>query len=126
MKPLFSRRRIISSLALTASVALLPLAQAQTAPVKSVAVTANVDHPALDAVRKGVEDELKAQGWQAGKNLKYQYQSAQGNAATAGQIVRKFIGDKADAIVAIATPSAQAAAAATSRTSAYTRHARGS
>jgi putative ABC transport system substrate-binding protein len=79
-----------------------------------VAVTAIVDHPALDAVRKGVEDELKAQGWQAGKNLKYQYQSAQGNAATAGQIVRKFIGDKADAIVAIATPSAQAAAAATS------------
>ena len=79
-----------------------------------MAVTAIVDHPALDAVRKGVEDELKAQGWQAGKNLKYQYQSAQGNAATAGQIVRKFIGDKADAIVAIATPSAQAAAAATS------------
>ena len=114
MKPLFSRRRIISSLALGATVALLPLAQAQTAPVKSVAVTAIVDHPALDAVRKGVEDELKAQGWQAGKNLKYQYQSAQGNAATAGQIVRKFIGDKADAIVAIATPSAQAAAAATS------------
>ena len=114
MKPLFSRRRINSSLALGATVALLPLAQAQTAPVKSVAVTAIVDHPALDAVRKGVEDELKAQGWQAGKNLKYQYQSAQGNAATAGQIVRKFIGDKADAIVAIATPSAQAAAAATS------------
>ena len=114
MKPLFSRRRIISSLALGATVALLPLAQAQTAPVKSVADTAIVDHPALDAVRKGVEDELKAQGWQAGKNLKYQYQSAQGNAATAGQIVRKFIGDKADAIVAIATPSAQAAAAATS------------
>ena len=114
MKPLFSRRRIISSLALGATVALLPLAQAQTAPVKSVAVTAIVDHPALDAVRKGVEDELKAQGWQAGKNLKYQYQSAQGNSATAGQIVRKFIGDKADAIVAIATPSAQAAAAATS------------
>ena len=114
MKPLFSRRRIISSLALGATVALLPLAQAQTAPVKSVAVTAIVDHPALDAVRKGVEDELKAQGWQAGKNLKSQYQSAQGNAATAGQIVRKFIGDKADAIVAIATPSAQAAAAATS------------
>ena len=101
-------------MALGATVALLPLAQAQTAPVKSVAVTAIVDHPALDAVRKGVEDELKAQGWQAGKNLKYQYQSAQGNAATAGQIVRKFIGDKADAIVAIATPSAQAAAAATS------------
>ena len=113
MKSNFSRKSIICSLALAASAALLPLAQAQTVPVKSVGVTAIVDHPALDAVRKGVEDELQAQGWQAGKNLKYQYQSAQGNAATAGQIVRKFIGDKVDAIVAIATPSAQAAAAAT-------------
>ena len=113
MKSNFSRKSIICSLALAASAALLPLAQAQTLPAKSVGVTAIVDHPALDAVRKGVEDELQAQGWQAGKNLKYQYQSAQGNAATAGQIVRKFIGDKVDAIVAIATPSAQAAAAAT-------------
>ena len=37
-----------------------------------------------------------------------QYQNAQGNAATAGQIAKKFAGDKVDAIIAIATPSAQA------------------
>ena len=109
-----TRRLLLGSIAAAAAALLAPVAHAQTQPAKSVAVTALVDHPALDAVRKGVEDELKAQGWVAGKNLKYQYQSAQGNAATAGQIVRKFIGDKADAIVAIATPSAQAAAAATS------------
>ena len=109
-----TRRLLLGSIAAAAAALLAPVAHAQTQPAKSVAVTALVDHPALDAVRKGVEDELKAQGWIAGKNLKYQYQSAQGNAATAGQIVRKFIGDKADAIVAIATPSAQAAAAATS------------
>ncbi len=113
MKQVFSSRLLMGGMAVAAAALLAPLAQAQTA-TKSVAVTAIVDHPALDAVRKGVEDELKEQGWQAGKNLKYQYQSAQGNAATAGQIVRKFIGDKVDVIVAIATPSAQAAAAATS------------
>ena len=113
MKQVFSSRLLMGGMAVAAAALLAPLAQAQTA-TNSVAVTAIVDHPALDAVRKGVEDELKAQGWQAGKNLKYQYQSAQGNAATAGQIVRKFIGDKVDVIVAIATPSAQAAAAATS------------
>ncbi|MCP9760972.1 ABC transporter substrate-binding protein [Aquitalea sp. S1-19] len=83
------------------------------ADMKSVAITAIVDHPALDAARKGVEDELKAAGYQNGSNLKLQYQSAQGNTATAGQIARKFVGDKPDAIVAIATPSAQAVAAAT-------------
>ena len=37
----------------------------------------------------------------------------QGNTGTAAQIARKFVGDNPDAIVAIATPSAQAVVAAT-------------
>ncbi|QIL73165.1 ABC transporter substrate-binding protein [Diaphorobacter sp. HDW4B] len=80
---------------------------------KSVAVTAIVEHPALDAIRDGVKESLKAAGYEEGKNLKWQYQSAQGNTGTAAQIARKFVGDKPDAIVAIATPSAQAVVAAT-------------
>lgn len=79
---------------------------------KSVAVTAIVEHPALDAVRDGVQAALQAEGFESGKNLKWQYQSAQGNTGTAAQIARKFVGDKPDAIVAIATPSAQAVVAA--------------
>ena len=63
--------------------------------------------PALDAVRDGVQDALKQAGYEPGKNLKWQYQSAQGNNGTAAQIARKFVGDKPDAIVAIATPSAR-------------------
>ena len=108
-----TRRLLLGSIAAAAAALLAPVAHAQTQPAKSVAVTALVDHPALDAVRKGVEDELKAQGWIAGKNLKYQYQSAQGNTATTSQIARKFVGDKPDVIVPIATSSAQAVAAAT-------------
>ncbi|WP_345783886.1 ABC transporter substrate binding protein, partial [Stenotrophomonas sp. YIM B06876] len=92
-------------------------AMAAIAPVhaqqKSVAVTAIVEHPALDAVRDGVQDALKQAGYESGKNLKWQYQSAQGNTGTAAQIARKFVGDKPDAIVAIATPSAQAVIAST-------------
>jgi putative ABC transport system substrate-binding protein len=80
---------------------------------KSVAITAIVEHPALDAVRDGVKEELKAQGFEAGKSLKWEYQSAQGNPGTAAQIARKFVGDRPDVIVAIATPSAQAVVAAT-------------
>ncbi|AKZ65128.1 ABC transporter substrate-binding protein [Herbaspirillum hiltneri N3] len=80
---------------------------------KAVLVTAIVEHPALDAVRDGVKDELKEEGFEAGKNLKWEYQSAQGNTGTAAQIARKFVGDKPDAIVAIATPSAQALVSAT-------------
>ena len=41
------------------------------------------------------------------------YQNAQGNPATAAQIARKFAGAQPDVIIAIATPSAQAVAAAT-------------
>ena len=95
----------------------LALAVAAVAPAmaqqKSVAVTAIVEHPALDAVRDGVQAALKDAGFESGKNLKWQYQSAQGNTGTAAQIARKFIGDKPDAIVAIATPSAQAVVAST-------------
>ncbi|MBP6117026.1 MAG: ABC transporter substrate-binding protein [Neisseriaceae bacterium] len=81
--------------------------------VKQVAITAIVEHPALDAVRVGVEDELKEAGFIQGQNIKVVFQSAQGNTATAGQIAKKFIGDKSAAIVAIGTPSAQAVAAST-------------
>lgn len=83
--------------------------------VKSVAVTAIVEHPALDSARDGVLDALNEAGYSEGKNLKWQYQSAQGNTGTAAQIARKFIGDQADAIVTIGTPSAQAAVAGTKR-----------
>jgi putative ABC transport system substrate-binding protein len=79
-----------------------------------VAVTAIVQHPALDACRDGVRDELKAEGYEEGKNLKFVYESAQGNPATAVQIAQKFVGENPTVIVPISTPSAQAVLAATS------------
>ncbi len=45
---------------------------------KSVAVTAIVEHPALDAARDGVKEALQEAGYEDGKNLRWQYQSAQG------------------------------------------------
>ena len=88
-------------------------ASAAQAAEKFVAVTAIVEHPALDAVRDGVKEALAKEGFEEGKNLKWKYQSAQGNTGTAAQIARQFIGEKPDAIVAIATPSAQSLVAAT-------------
>lgn len=107
----------MKKLSLRTLVSTLVLAAVCSAPAlaadKAVLVTAIVEHPALDAVRDGVKDELKDEGFEAGKNLKWEYQSAQGNTGTAAQIARKFVGDKPDAIVAIATPSAQALVSAT-------------
>lgn len=83
---------------------------------KSVAVTAIVEHPALDSVRDGIKAALEEGGYHAGDNLKWQYQSAQGNNGTAAQIARKFVGDRPDVIIGIATPSAQALVASTRST----------
>ena len=88
---------------------------ADTAPaaVKTVGITQIVEHPALDASRKGIEAGLAEAGFKAGENLKIDYQNAQGSTATAGQIAKKFAADKPDAIVVISTPSAQSVVAAT-------------
>nr|WP_315043335.1 ABC transporter substrate-binding protein [uncultured Moraxella sp.] len=80
---------------------------------KTVAITAIVEHPALDAVREGVIEQLAKDGYKEGQNLKITFQSAQGNTATAGQIAKQFVAENPDVIVAIATPSAQSMVAAT-------------
>lgn len=78
-----------------------------------IGITQIVEHPALDAARKGFIDALKAKGFEDGKNIKIDFQNAQGDQATAQTIAQKFVSDKDDMILAIATPSAQAAYNAT-------------
>ena len=97
-------------LALAATVALALPARADEV---TVAVTAVVEHPALDAVRDGVKEALAAAGYKEGENLKFLYESAQGNPATAAQIARQFAGEGPDVIVPISTPSAQAVVSST-------------
>ncbi len=97
-------------LALAATAALALPAQAEDV---TVAVTAIVEHPALDAARDGVKAALAEAGFKEGDNLKFVYQSAQGNPATAAQIARQFVGENPDVIVPISTPSAQAVVSAT-------------
>ncbi len=95
----------------------LAAATALAMPVKAadvtVAVTAIVEHPALDAVRDGVKDALAEAGYKDGENLKFLYESAQGNPGTAAQIARQFVGEEPNVIVPISTPSAQAVVSAT-------------
>ncbi len=80
--------------------------------LKSVAVTQIVEHPSLNAVRDGIKEELIAAGFEPEKSLKWQWESAQGNTATATQIAQKYAGESPNVIVAISTPSAQTVAQA--------------
>ncbi|WP_454289139.1 ABC transporter substrate-binding protein [Rhizobium arsenicireducens] len=97
-------------LALFAATALILPAKAEEV---KVAVTAIVEHPALDAARDGIKEALAEAGYKEGENLKFVYESAQGNPGTAAQIARQFVGDAPNVIVPISTPSAQAVVSAT-------------
>lgn len=70
-----------------------------------------VEHPSLDEIRTAFTEELKAKGYD---NVEIDYANGQNDTSTINTICQKFVGDGVDMIVAIATPAAQAAAAATS------------
>ncbi len=93
--------------------ALALVAQAAVAQQKTVAIANMIDIPQLLEVKAGLLDGLKAAGYEEGRNLKVDYQTAQGNMGTAAQIVRKYVGERPDVIVTITTPMAQAALSAT-------------
>lgn len=68
-----------------------------------------IEHPALDQTRKGIFDELQAQGFLDKSKIAWRYESAQGNPSLATQIAQKFIGQKAKAIITIGTTVSQSA-----------------
>lgn len=76
-----------------------------------VAVNQFVEHPALDAVFRGMEEYFREQGLA----VEFRKHNAQANMGTATQIAKQMLGEKADLLVAIATPSAQACAQALSK-----------
>ncbi|GKT10615.1 ABC transporter substrate-binding protein [Desulforhabdus sp. TSK] len=79
----------------------------------TVGISQIVEHPALDAARKGFIDALKDGGYVEGKNVTYDIQIAQGNMATANSIAKSFVGKNVDLIHTIATPTSQACVNAT-------------
>ncbi|EKN71307.1 ABC transporter periplasmic substrate-binding protein [Neobacillus bataviensis LMG 21833] len=76
--------------------------------VVKIGISQLVEHPSLDAAREGFIVALKDAGYVEGKNLKIDYQNAQGDVNTNTSIAQKLVGEKNDLILAIATSSAQA------------------
>jgi putative ABC transport system substrate-binding protein len=76
--------------------------------VVKIGISQLVEHPSLDAAREGFIAALKDAGYVEGKNLKIDYQNAQGDVNTNMSIAQKLVGEKNDLILAIATSSAQA------------------
>jgi len=72
-----------------------------------------VEHPSLNEIRESFLKQLAQDGFKEGQNIAVDYQNAQGDQTNLKTICQKFANNKYDLIVAIATPSAQAAAGET-------------
>ncbi len=75
-----------------------------------------MEHPSLDEIRTAIEAELNAKAAENGLEIAIDYKSGQNDHSTINSICQQFVGDKVDAIIAIATPAAQGAATAAAGT----------
>lgn len=71
----------------------------------TIGATQYVEHPSLDAAYEGFKEAIK----DAGLDVEYDLQSAQGDPNNTNPIAQGFVADNVDLIFANATPSAQAA-----------------
>jgi len=78
--------------------------------ILKIGVVQLVEHVALDASYTGFVDGLREAGFEDGKNIKIDFQNAQGEQANCQTIAQKLVNDRSDLILAIATPAAQAVA----------------
>jgi putative ABC transport system substrate-binding protein len=86
------------------SLLMVSVACGAAAPAKPlIGISKIVAHPALDAVEKGIQDELAA----ARIDATYDLQNANGDIGTAASIANKFQSEKVTLAVGIATPTAQ-------------------
>ncbi len=76
---------------------------------KKVGIVQIVEHPSLNTIRESFIEQLMEEGYEDGKNILIDYQNAQNDQSNLKTICQKFANNQYDLIVAIATPSAQAA-----------------
>ena len=106
-----TRRHFVAAVPGLLAPPLCRVAAAAEAP-RVIAISQIVEHPGLDRVRQGILDGLQKAGVDAASS-RVLYESAQGDLATTVQIARRFVGLNPAIIIAIGTPSAQAAVRAT-------------
>lgn len=80
---------------------------------KKIGIVQIVEHPSLNTIRESIIKEMADKGFKDGENIVIDYQNAQGDQTNLKTICQKFANSKYDLIIAIATPSAQAAAGET-------------
>lgn len=88
----------------------------QRQKVPTVGVLTLMHHPALDEIYKGYVDELAREGYHDGKNIKIEYQNANGDQSNLKTMASKLVDDNSTVLFGITTPAAQALANSTTKT----------
>ena len=110
-----SRRNALALVGIAASAALM--LSACSAPGESggddtlkIGISQFVQAPPLDAATEGFKQAFIDAGYVEGETIEFDVKNANAEVATAGTIAQTFAGDNLDLVLAVATPSAQAAA----------------
>lgn len=114
---LVMKRIVSSTVSLLLAIMLLVLAAGCSAGGESsqaddkikIGIVQIVEHPSLNTIRESFVAQLAEKGYRHGENVIIDYQNAQNDQTNLKTICQKFSNSNYDMIVAIATPSAQAA-----------------
>lgn len=87
--------------------------ETEAAKKVSIGILQLVEHNALDSACQGFKDALKDGGYIEGQNLEIDFQNAQADQSNLKTMSQRFVNNKVDLILAIATPAAQSVAAET-------------
>lgn len=83
--------------------------ETENAEKLSIGIVQIVEHPSLDTIRESIIAQLEEEGFVDGENIIIDYKNAQNEMANLKTICQSFSANQVDLIIAIATPSAQAA-----------------
>lgn len=75
----------------------------------TIGIVQIVEHPSLDTIRENIVAQLEDEGFVEGETVSIDYKNAQGDTNNLKTICQSFTANSCDLIIAIATPSAQAA-----------------
>ena len=109
------KKFLVGLMTLVTATVLVACSNASNKDLVHIGVLQYVEHPSLTATRKGFVEELKNEGYVDGKNIKIDYQNAQGDQSNLQTISQSQLKDN-DMMLAIATPAAQALSALTKDT----------
>jgi putative ABC transport system substrate-binding protein len=98
---------LVAVLVVGGAIAAYSLSANRGAPTRLVAIATLVPHPALDALQEAVKNELAAQGFREGEQIRYEVRNANGQMQLLSSIATELASLQPDVTVAITTPVAQ-------------------